>query len=142
MPYYLTYDQLLLDLHQAYIDARRNKRQKPYQQRFEACAESNLSSLCDELWRRAYSPGPSSCFVITDPKLREVFAAHFRDRIVHHLYFNYTHEMLERTFIADSYSCIKGRGTHYGIKRLERHIQQESQNYMEPCYVLKMDIKG
>jgi retron-type reverse transcriptase len=142
MAYSLTYDQLLFDLHVAYIDARRGKRQKPYQQRFEQHAAENLRLLCDELWNRRYRPGPSTCFIITDPKMREVFAAQFRDRIVHHLYFNYTHEMLERTFIEDSYSCIKHRGTHYGICRLERHIRQESQNYMETCYVLKMDIRG
>lgn len=50
--------------------------------------------------------------------------------------------MLERTFIYDSYSCIKKRGTHFGINRLEHHILQESQNYSVPCYVLKMDIRG
>ena len=134
--------QLLADLHIAYQDARRHKRQKPYQQRFESNAEENLRELCDELWHRTYTPRPSTCFIITDPKRREVFAAQFRDRIVHHLYYNYVHEMLERTFIDDSYSCIKKRGTHYGIRRLENHIRKESQNYSEPCYVLKMDIKG
>lgn len=50
--------------------------------------------------------------------------------------------MLERTFIADSYSCIKGRGTHYAIDRLEQHIRQVSENWKQPCYVLKLDIKG
>ncbi len=50
--------------------------------------------------------------------------------------------MMERTFIADSYSCIPKRGTHYGIDRLDRHIRQESQNYRERCYVMKMDISG
>ena len=140
--YHLTREQLLLDLHQAYHDARRHKRNKPYQLHFERCSEANLERLCDELWHRTYRPGPSTCFIITDPKRREVFAAQFRDRIVHHLYYNYVHEMLERTFIADSYSCIKHRGTHYGIARLERHIRRESQNYSVPCYVLKMDISG
>lgn len=48
----------------------------------------------------------------------------------------------ERTFIADSYSCIKGRGTHYGIRRLEHHIRSISLNYTRRTYVLKMDIKG
>ena len=140
--YHLTRDQLLADLHQAYYDARRHKRQKPYQLRFERDADANLSALCDELWQRNYEPQPSTCFIITDPKRREVFAAQFRDRIVHHLYYNYVHEMLERTFIHDSYSCIKHRGTHYGIARLERHIRRESQNYTEACFVLKMDISG
>lgn len=142
MDYRLTREQLLADLHTAYLDARRHKRNKPYQLFFEAHAEENLESLCDELWSRRYQPLPSTCFVITDPKKREVFAAQFRDRIVHHLYFNYTHEIFERTFIADTYSCIKKRGTHYGIRRLEQHIRRESLNYTRPCYVLKMDIKG
>ena len=142
MAYTLTREQLLVDLHQAYYDARRHKRQKPYQQHFERCAEANLERLCDELWTRTYRPQPSTCFIITDPKRREVFAAQFRDRVVHHLYYNYVHVMLERTFIQDSYSCIKHRGTHYGIARLERHIRRESQNYTVPCYAMKMDISG
>lgn len=140
--YQLTYSELLQDLHQAYYDARRHKSKKPYVMKFEARLEHNLSELCLELWTRTYKPCPSTCFIICDPKKREIFAAEFRDRIVHHLYYNYTHMMLERTFITDSYSCIKGRGTHYGIKRMEHHIRQESQNYQETCYVMKMDICG
>lgn len=107
----LTREQLLCDLRQAYHDARRHKRNRQYQRVFEARSDENLSALCDELYTRSYRASPSTCFLVKDPKLREVFAAQFRDRIVHHLYYNYTHQMLERTFIADSYSCIKGRGT-------------------------------
>lgn len=107
----LTRERLLADLRQAYFDARRHKRNKPYQQRFERNWEGNLEVLCDELLERRYRPRPSSCFIITDPKQREVFAADFRDRIVHHLYYNYAHTLFERTFIADTYSCIRGRGT-------------------------------
>lgn len=66
----------------------------------------------------------------------------FRDRIVHHLYFHYTHQLFERTFIADSYSCIEGRGTNYGIDRLRKHIRQESQNWKLPCYTMNLDIRG
>jgi len=66
----------------------------------------------------------------------------FRDRIVHHLYFNYTHQLFERTFIADSYSCIVGRGTHYGINRLRQHIRQASLNWTQPCYAMNLDIRG
>ena len=138
----LSREQLLCDLRQAYYDARRHKRNRHYQRVFEAHIDENLSSLCDELYRRTYRAGHSTCFLVKEPKLREVFAAQFRDRIVHHLYYNYTHKMLERTFVADSYSCIKGRGTHYGINRLEHHIRQVSENWQQPCYVLKMDIKG
>ena len=138
----LTREQLLADLYQAYYDARRHKRNKPYQVRFEKDLDRNITTLCDELYNRTYTARPSTCFIITDPKKREVFAADFRDRIVHHLYYNYTHELYERTFIHDSYSCIKGRGTHFGVRRLQEHIRRESQGYTVPCYVLKMDISG
>lgn len=140
--YHLSYYQLAADVQQAYQDAKRHKSGKPYVIAFERNLQSNLQVLTDELWQRTYRPRPGTCFIITDPKKREVFAADFRDRIVHHLYYNYTHELFERTFIADSYSCIPGRGTHYGINRLEQHIRSESRNYSRPCYVLKMDIRG
>ncbi len=140
--YRLTYAQLLDDLYCAYYDARRHKRQRGYQRRFEKCADFALADLCRDLYYRHYTARPSACFIITDPKKREVFAADFRDRIVHHLYYNYTHRLFERTFVADTYSCIVGRGTHFGIRRLQQHIRSASCNYTVPCFVLKMDIRG
>ena len=142
MAYRLTRDALMLDLYAAFICAKRHKAKKPYVLHFERNLKENIESLCDDLWTRRYKPEPSTCFVIQRPKKREVFAAQFRDRIVHHLYYNYTHELFERTFIQDTYSCIPGRGTHYGIERMEQHIRQESHNWTRPCYVLKIDIRG
>ena len=142
MAYRLTRDALMLDLYAAFICAKRHKAKKPYVLHFERNLKENIESLCDDLWTRRYKPEPSTCFVIQRPKKREVFAAQFRDRIVHHLYYNYTHELFERTFIQDTYSCIPGRGTHYGIERMEQHIRQESRNWQRPCYALKIDIRG
>lgn len=138
----LTRASLLADLYIAYRDARRHKRGKPYQAAFEMELEKNLCQLADELLARTYRPGRSSVFIVREPKQREIFAADFRDRVVHHLYYNYTHRLYERTFIQDTYSCIKGRGTHYGVNRLEHHIRQASRNYSQPCHVLKLDIEG
>lgn len=138
----LTKDKLLNDICEAYYDARRHKRSKPYVLKFETNLKENLEQLCDDLYNRTYKPQPSSCFIITDPKKREVFAAEFRDRIVHHLYYNYTYKIFERTFIHDTYSCLKGRGTHFGVNRLSQHIRKESLNYTRECYVMKMDIRG
>ncbi len=140
--FHVSPEGLLADLHRAYLDARRHKRGKECQLRFEYRLEDNLAALRDEILAREYEPRPSTCFVIHDPKMREVFAADFRDRIVHHLFHNYTHALFERTFIADSYSCIEGRGTHYGIERLKHHIRSVSAGYSRPAYVLKVDISG
>lgn len=142
MAYRLTRDALMLDLYAAFICAKRHKAKKPYVLHFERNLKENIESLCDDMWTRRYKPEPYTCFVIQRPKKREVFAAQFRDRIVHHLYYNYTHELFERTFIQDTYSCIPGRGTHYGIERMEQHIRQESHNWQRQCYALKIDIRG
>lgn len=142
IPYRLNRDQLLYDLYVAFEDAARGKHKMSYVRKFEEDLAENLNLLCDELLSRTYIALPSKCFIVSYPKKREIFAAMFRDRIVHHLYFNYTHHLYERTFIADSYSCIKGRGTHYGIERLQQHIRQASLNWQEECYAMSLDIRG
>lgn len=134
--------QLYFDLYYAFVCAKKHKSKKQYVLDFEKNLKDNLLELTNELFERRYKPQPSVCFIVEEPKKREIFAANFRDRIVHHLYYNYTYELFNNTFIEDSYSCRKGKGTHYGIHRLENHIRQESENYTKETYVLKMDIKG
>ena len=87
-------------------------------------------------------PGRSITFVVEKPVKREIFAADFRDRIVHHLIINKLNPLFEKQFIYDSYSCRVNKGTHFGIKRVTRFIRQCSQNYKLPCYILKLDIEG
>ena len=48
-------------------------------------AEANLLALQQALRTHTYRPGRAICFVTDGPKPREVFAADFRDRVVHHL---------------------------------------------------------
>ena len=113
-----------------------------YVKKFEQNLRQNLEELCDDLLTRRYKALSSKCFIVSYPKKREVFCAAFRDRIVHHLYFRYTHQLFERTFIADTYSCIEGRGTHYGISRIRQHIREASLNWQEPAYAMSLDIRG
>ncbi len=134
--------QLLYDLFQAYYDTRRNKRNKKSSLAFEQNYESNLFELFEEVRNRAYKIKPSVCFINFHPVQREIFAADFRDRIVHRLVFNCISPIFERIFINDSYSCRKGRGTSYGIKRIDHFIRSCSSNYHDDCYILKLDIKG
>lgn len=133
---------LLTDLFRAYFDARKHKRNTKSQLTFEVNLEENLIELYNEIKNRTYRVGRSICFMTTIPVKREVFAAGFRDRVVHHLLFNYIAPLFERTFIADNYSCRKGRGTLYGINRCEHHIRSCSDNYQRYCYILKLDIEG
>lgn len=139
---HISKEQLLLDLYVAFYDARKKKGRKKYVKKFEENLHENLVALRDSLIDRTYTPGVLTCFIITHPKKREIFASKFADRIIHHLYYNYMHEYFERTFIADCYSCIKGRGTSYGISRIKHHVLSESNNYKEKCWALKLDISS
>lgn len=140
--YLLTKEQLLRDLHKAFLCARRHKASKPYVKVFERYLEKNLLELRDTLWNKTYKPLPATCFPISDPTKREIIAAQFRDCVVNHLYFNYVHEMFERTMIYDTYSCIKKRGTSLGVKRAVHHLRSVTVNYTEDGFILQKDIKG
>ncbi|MRR49336.1 MAG: RNA-directed DNA polymerase [Rhodocyclaceae bacterium] len=128
------------ELVQAYLDCRRNKRNTKSALEFESQLERNLCSLFDELVSGDYRPGRSICFIITRPKPREVWAADFRDRIVHHLLYNRIAPRFVSSFVADSCACIPGRGTLYAGKRLEAKIRSITQNWSHPAHYLKLDL--
>ena len=130
------------ELFLAYYDARRNKRGTASQLRFELNLEENIVRLYRELCSRRYVVGTSICFIINDSVQREVFAADFRDRVVHHFLYNRLSPFFEKKFIYDSYSCRKGKGTLFGVRRLQHYIRSCSKNGTEECYVLKLDLKG
>ncbi|MFA4907159.1 MAG: reverse transcriptase domain-containing protein [archaeon] len=135
-------DKVLTDLFQAYFDARKNKRNTINALAFEKHFESNIFKLFDEIIEQKYQPKPSICFIVDKPVKREIFAADFFDRIVHHFIFNCISPIVEKTFINDSYSCRIGKGTHYGIHRIDRFIRSCTGNYSQDGYILKLDIKG
>ncbi|HPW66504.1 MAG TPA: reverse transcriptase/maturase family protein [Salinivirgaceae bacterium] len=135
-------EKITLDLFQSYFDARKNKRNTINALVFEKHLEANLFALANEIIERIYMPKPSICFIVDKPVKREIFAADFRDRVIHHFICNYISPIFEKSFINDSYSCRKGKGTHYGIKRIDHFIRSCSCNYTKDCYILKLDIKG
>lgn len=131
---------LLVNLFQAYYDARKNKRKTVSALSFELEYESNLLKLYEEIREEQYKPGRSICFINYKPVKREIFAANFRDRIVHHLIFNYLNPIVEPGFIKDSYSCRKGKGTHFAIKRMRSFMRSVTHNYQKEAWVLKIDL--
>ena len=135
-------EELKVDLFQAYYDARRHKRNTHNQLKFEINYESNLLRLYDDIVSKTYELRKSICFIVNKPLKREIFAADFRDRIVHHLLFNYINPCVDQQFIEDSYSCRKGRGNLFGIRRAEEFMRSCSEGYTQDCYILKLDVRG
>ena len=109
---------------------------------FEANALENLIALENSIITKAYRPSRSTAHIIKKPVTREIFAAPFRDRVVHHLIFNAVYDWWDNHFIYDSYSCRKDKGVLFGIQRMGHHIRSVSQRYNRSAYVMKLDIEG
>ena len=114
--------------------ARRGKRFRPTVAAFHSDQERELWRLHEELSTKTYRPGAYRSFFIYEPKKRQIRAAPYRDRVVHHALVRVLEPLYERSFIADSYACRKGKGTHAGVDR----CQQFARRFR---YVLKADVQ-
>ncbi len=132
----------LEDIFEAYFDCRKHKRKTVNALAFEADYETRLIELWKEINAGTYQPGRSVAFIVNKPVKREVFAADFRDRIVHHLIIGKLNPLFEQYFISDSYSCREGKGVQYGVERVASFIRDCSKDYTRDCYILKMDIQS
>ncbi len=130
------------NLYQAYLACRRNKRKTANALKFEMDLEKNLERFLAELKFKTYHPGRSICFVVTKPVPREIFAADFRDRIVHHLLVNEIIDYSQKRFIFDSYACLKNKGTHKAVSRLKKFVSGILKNKTDAAYYAQLDIKG
>lgn len=101
----------------------------------------NILQLHDELANQTYRHGGYKSFYITDPKLRHIHKASVSDRLVHHAIYRQLYPFFAKTFIADSYSCQIGKGTHKAIVRFKGFACQASQNNTITCRALQCDIK-
>lgn len=114
--------------------AARGKRYRRSTAAFLMRLESECLALADELRSGEWRPGAYRVFEIREPKMRTICAAPFRDRVVHQALVQVVEQMFERAFIADSYACRIGKGTHAALERVERWA-------CEYPWVLKVDVE-
>ena len=122
-------------IYKAYKECAKNKRNTLNAIRFEANLLENLIDLETSLQNRTYKPTRSICFVAHSPKMREIFAADFRDRVVHHLLVGAIEPFYEKKFIFDVYNNRKGKGIHSASRRAKKFANRFN-------YYLQLDIKG
>lgn len=125
------------EIYQAYLECRKSKRNSINAIKFEVHLMDNLWEIYESVNSFTYQPKRYIYFLTSSPKLREVFASDFRDRVVHHLLVKDLDPIFEPLFIYDSYSCRKKRGTHLAISRLKKFVQNK-----EFPYYLQLDIKS
>ena len=129
------------NIYRCYLACRRNKRNTINALKFEINAEENIFKLEQELKAKTYLPSRSILFAARKPKLREIFAADFRDRVVHHVLVDQLEKIWEPVFIHDSYACRKNKGTHKAVVRLQSFLRKITKNGNVQAYYLQLDIK-
>lgn len=130
------------NLHLAYLKCRKGKRKAANTRGFEVNLYGELQHLAATIQNGTYQPSRSVCFYVKKPKLREIFAADFRDRVVHRLIVDILEPYYEKKFIYDSYACRVGKGTHKAVDRLKQFVRAGTKNANTPFYYLQLDIKG
>jgi len=128
-------------LFRAWDEFKRGKRMKEDVLAFEKELESNIFNLHRDLKTKRYRHGPYTDFYIQDPKLRHIYKANVRDRVLHHAMFAALNPIFEPTYIAHSFSCRIGKGNHKGVEVLAHMLRAVSRNGTQPCYALKCDIR-
>lgn len=125
----IAFDNLLL----AYRKARKGKRSRDEVACFDLNLESELFSIQRDLEQRTYRPGTYRLYMIYERKARQISAAPFRDRVVHHALMNVVEPLLDKRFIYDSYACRKEKGVHRAVDRYQGWAKRYA-------YTLKLDV--
>ncbi|WP_348224459.1 RNA-directed DNA polymerase [Vibrio parahaemolyticus] len=91
------------------------------------CA-SDFPKICRDIafdiLSNQYSPSPYQHFAVTEPKLREIYAPAFRDRIVQIWVAKQLTPLMERRFIDDTYANRKNKGTFKAIDKAQKLMRR------------------
>jgi hypothetical protein len=113
-----------ISLYRAYRKTMLGKGEKAAAIRYNADYISNLFELSDDLRCRTYKMGRYNAFKVWEPKERDILSISFRDKVVlHSLCDNILEPLFCKGFIYDNYANQKGKGLHFGIRRLNYFLR-------------------
>jgi retron-type reverse transcriptase len=128
----------LLDAWHEFVVGKSKKRDV---QAFSLTLLDSIIQLQADLANGTYQHSGYQSFKISDPKPRHIHKASVKDRLLHHAIYRTLYPFFDKTFIADSYSCRLGKGTHKAMNRFRVMASEVSHNHTRTCWVLKCDVK-
>lgn len=137
------YDIPFYSIFEAYRDCLANKRGTNSYTRFTLSYEGQLVWLWERIKTRSYKPGYSYTFIVDYPVTREIFAASFIDRVVHHYIALRIEPILDALFVEQgnvSKNCRKGEGNLKMVKEVAEMLREVSENYTTDAYIFKGDF--
>lgn len=139
------FQKFLTTFHFAFEDCKKGKNSSKQCVEYLGIAHNDLPVLAQQVYNLCYRPITSTCFLVRYPKWREVFAANFRDRIVHHWICQYLEPLFESRFRKQndvSFNCRKGYGTQKAVQYLFDGIKTVTSNYTKPAWIWRGDLVG
>lgn len=133
-------DELFRRLHDAEQRCARRKQAKPDAIALRAHRAERLLWLADQLRAGQWRPAPGLVFVTTRPKHREVHAARYSDRVVHHLIAQDLAPAIDRRLCDKTFACRAGKGTHAAVAAVQQQMWAMSRHGKVRVYVLQMDV--
>lgn len=122
----------------AFYRARDGKRSHRACFEFDRNLGTNLAQLEAELQSGSYRPHQCNRFWVTDGlKPRLIEAPAFRDLVVQHAVFAAVGPLLERRYIATSFACRVGKGTHQAADWLQAAMRRAPR----AAWVLHVDVR-
>ena len=119
--------------------ARQGKKRSRGVHLFDRDAEGNLQRLHEMLLSGDYHTSRYTFFQVHDPKERTIARLpYYPDRIVHHAIMNVLEPIFNKLYTADTYACIKGRGSHLARRRIMTALRRDPEGTQ---YCLKLDIR-
>lgn len=131
----------LENLFLAWQEFKKGKRSKPDVQEFELHLEDNIFRIFEELQSGRPREIIYRQFHIIDPKPRIINKTLVSERLIHQAIYQVLMPLFDKTFVFDSYSCRKKKGTHKAFERLVKIARKQSNNYSGCCWALKCDIR-
>jgi len=125
-----TYENLCM----AFMKAAKGKHLRKDVIIFKETFDSNINKLQQQLIEHSPDIGNYIFFKVHDPKPRDICAANFNERILHHAIMNVCEPYLDSFAIYDSYACRKNKGSHRAVKRAKSFCNKYK-------WYLKMDVK-
>ena len=128
------------NIYQAVKDSSAGKRYHQENLAFWGRLEENIHCIQESMRTLDFPPDEYNFFYVYEPKLRKVVYSDYRTKVIARSIYNVLNPAFSKTFIEDSYSCIKDRGQLAAMQRLSGWIDYVNKSGKK-WYYLKLDIE-
>ena len=132
------------NLEEAWHEIEKGKREDADFQTFALFKEEILVQAQNELVYFTYNPKERGVnhFMVREPKLRDINAPKYYDKLIHHALVRITLPIFEAVFHDNSFACRKGKGTHPSCEYYQKMIKWALADYGRDFVVVSVDFKS